>query len=125
MNDRKRIVFDLISTKITNFEGGVFFCWIPLLVPEKTFLSNMLLDFSKWTNKIAIATALSVIAATLLTLGGMFHCQFDIPIPCFKDSSSKLSLNSLAIDIIKQASFIIIDEVSMMHKYILELLDRF
>ena len=31
----------------------------------------------------------------------------------------------MAIDIIKQASFILIDEVSMMHKYMLDCLDRF
>ena len=30
----------------------------------------------------------------------------------------------MAIDIIKQSSFILIDEVSMMHKYMLDLLDR-
>ena len=68
---------------------------------------------------------MSGIAATLLTLGGTFHHRFDIPIPIFENSSSHLSLNSMAVNIIKQASFILIDEVSMMHKYMLDCLERF
>ena len=73
MNDGQIIVFDLISTKITNCEGGLF----PLDTfagAGKTFLSNFLLAFARQTHKIAIATVISGIAATLLTLGGTFHC---------------------------------------------------
>jgi len=124
MNDGQRVIFDLISTKITKCEGGVFFL-DAIAGAGKMFLSNLLLAFACRTHKIAIATAMSGIAATLLTLGGTFHHQFDVPIPIFENSSSHLSLNSMAVDIIKQASFILIDEVSMMHKYMLELLDRF
>ena len=124
MNDVQRVVFDLISTKITKCEGGVF-SLDAIAGAGKTFLSNLLLAFTLCTHKIAIATAMSGIAATLLTLGGTFHHRFDIPIPIFENSSSHLSLNSTAVDIIKQASYILIDEVSMRHNYMLDFLDRF
>ena len=68
---------------------------------------------------------MSGIAATLLMSGTTFHNRFGIPIPCYKDSSSKLNLRSIDVDIIKKAFFIIIDEISMMHKNQLDLLDEF
>ena len=71
MNNGQRVIFDLISTKKKG-QGGVF-SLDAIAGSGKTFLSNLLLAFARRTHKIAIATAMSGIAATLLTLGGTFH----------------------------------------------------
>ena len=72
MNFKQGVIFDLISTKITKCEGGVF-SLDAIAGAGKTFLSNLLLAFMRRTHKIAVATAMSGIAATLLTLGGTFY----------------------------------------------------
>ena len=90
-----------------------------------TCLANLLISFIRKQHETAIATAISGIAATLLTSSTTFHNRFGIPIPCFENSSSKLNFRSIDVDIIKKAFFIIIDEVSMMHKNQLDLLDKF
>ena len=82
INDGQRVVFDLISTKITKCKGDVF-SLDAFAGAGKTFLSNLLLAFARRTHKMAIATAMSGIAATLLTLGGTFHHQFHVSIPIF------------------------------------------
>ena len=91
----------------------------------KTFLSNLILSLIRKEQKIAIATAMSGIASILLTLGTTFHKRFGVPIPTFKDSCSKILLNSDEAKIIKEAKIIIIDEVSMMNHLLLDLLDIF
>ena len=87
MNDEQRVIFDLIANKITKCKGGVF-SLDAIAGAGKTFLSNLLLAFARRTHKIAITTEIFRIAATLLTLGGTFHHQFDVPIPCFENFSS-------------------------------------
>ena len=91
----------------------------------KKFLANIILSFIRTQHKTAIAMAMSEIAATLFMSGTTFHNIFEIPIPFYEDSSSKLNLRFIYVDIIKKAFFIIIDEVSMMHKNQLDLLDEF
>ena len=75
--------------------------------------------------KIAIATALSGIAATLFTLGSTFHRKFAAQIPCGSSGASRLKLNSNEARIKKKSCLIMIDEVSMMNFDLLDLLDRF
>ena len=91
----------------------------------KTFVCNVLLAYVRKQHKTAIATAMSGIAATLLTLGTTAHKRFGFPIPCFKSSSSSIKLNSEKAIVIKNAMIVFIDEISMMHYYNLECLDRF
>ena len=91
----------------------------------KIFLSNVILAYIRLNKKKAITTALSGIAATLLTLGSTFHRRFAAPIPCGPSGTSRLRLNSNEATIIKQSCLIMIDEVSMMNFHLLNLLDRF
>lgn len=91
----------------------------------KTFLSDVLLSYVRKETDIAIACALSGIAATLMRLGTTFHRRWRAPIPCFHDSLPNIKLNSQEADVIRAAKLIIIDEVSMMHKHLLDMLDKF
>ena len=64
------------------------------------------------------------IAATMLRLGTTLHKRMGVPIPCERDSTSKLKLNSKEAQIIREAVLIMIDEISMMNWKILNMLDR-
>ena len=55
----------------------------------KTFLAEVILAYVQKNNKIAVATAISGIAATLLPLGTMCHKRFGVPVPCTANRSSK------------------------------------
>ena len=91
----------------------------------KTHLANLTLASVRKENKIAIATALSEIAAIILRLGKTFHCQFGASIPIHSDSTSNLKLASKEAQMIIKAAVTMVDEVSMMHWKLLTLLDRF
>ena len=67
------------------------------------------------SGKIAISTAISGIAATMLRLGTTLHRRMGVPIPCTQESCTKLKLNSKEAQIIKDATLIMIDEISMMN----------
>ena len=68
---------------------------------------------------------MSGISAILLIKGTTFHRRFKAPLDCGPKSCSRHKLNSNEAKIIKEAYLIMIDEVSMMHYYLLDMLDRF
>ena len=67
---------------------------------------------------------MSGIAATLLKGGTTFHKRFGVPINCTDTSTSSIKLDSPEAQIIKQATIIFVDEVSMMSWKQLLVLDR-
>ena len=87
----------------------------------KTHLANLILAYVRKEGKIALATALSGIAATILTLGNTFHRQFEAPIPVYDDLISNIKLDSREAYTIIEAALIIVDEVSMMDWKLLNL----
>ena len=124
LNNEQRLLFDNIMIALDKNEGGLF----DLDAPGgcgKTFLANIILAGIRKDGEIAIATALTSIAATLLKLGMTFHKKFGIPIPCHHDSCSKHTMNCNDSKVIKEARIILIDEKSMMHFHLLDLLNRY
>ena len=124
LNEGQRFIFDTIRQKIDNSSGGLFNidacggC-------GKTFLCNVILAYVRMQeNQIALATAMSGIAATLLWDGTTFHKRFGVPINCTDTSTSNIKLDSSEAQIIKQATIIFVDEVSMMSWKQLLLLNR-
>jgi hypothetical protein len=91
----------------------------------KTFLANVILAYVRQSGCIAVATAMSGIAATLMKLGTTFHHRFGVPIPTLSDSSSKIKLDSQQANLLRDAIVLIIDKSSMMNHKLLDLLDRF
>jgi hypothetical protein len=67
---------------------------------------------------------MSGIAATLLWNGTTFHKRFGVPINCTDTSTSNIKLDSSEAQLIKQATIIFVDEVSMMSWKQLLLLNR-
>jgi hypothetical protein len=124
LNDEQRTIFEIIKSHIDNEEGGLYSFDAPG-GSGKTFLANVILAYVRKDSKIALATAMSGIAAILLKLGTTFHRRFGVPVPCMSDSSSQIKLNSKEALLIKQSVVLMIDEVSMMNYRLLDLLDRF
>lgn len=122
-NDQRQI-YEQIKRYIDEDKGGVFRFDAPGGC-GKTFLSNVLLSYVRKDRNIAIACALSGIAATLLRLGTTFHRRWRAPIPAFEDSMPNMKLDSDEADIIREAKIVMVDEVSMMHVDLLNMMDRF
>jgi PIF1-like helicase len=76
-------------------------------------------------HKIAIATASSGIAGTLLHKGITAHSRFKFPIPIFDDYICNIAVNSEKAKIIKNSAIIFLDEASMLHHFNIDALDWF
>ena len=120
--DQRRIFNQLIKHIDAN-EGGLYTIDAPG-GSGKTFLCNLILAYARKQKKIAIATALSGIAATLMTKGTTFHRRFGVPVDCTQYSTSSMKPTSNEAMTIKHAVIIFVDEVSMMKWNQLQVLDR-
>ena len=123
LNEEQKHIFDSICNDIFNGIGGLHRIDAPG-GSGKTWLANVILCWARMSGKIAISTAMSGIAATMLRLGTTLHKRMGVPIPCTRDSCSKLKLNSREAQTIRDATLIMIDEISMMNWKILNMLDR-
>ena len=79
LNADQRAAFDALCRVVTSGEGGVFFLE-GFGSTGKTFLINLVLAKVRSEGHIALSTASSGIAATLLDGGTTAHSRFKIPI---------------------------------------------
>ena len=124
LTDEQQSIFDSVVDDLKAGDGGLHRVDAPG-GSGKTFWANLLLAAVRMEGGTALSSAMSGIAASLLTLGKTFHRQFGAPIPCHTDSSSNVSHDSYEAEQIRQAILIMIDEVSMMSWKLLSMLDRF
>ena len=114
LNDEQLRIFNCITEDISSGRGSLH----KLDAPGgsgKSDLENLIPAYSRKEGKVALATVLSGIAATILTLGKTFHRQFGTPIPCHGNSSSSMKLGSRNAQLIIKAALIMVDEVSVMN----------
>lgn len=90
----------------------------------KTYLYHAILTKVRAESEIALATASSGIAATLLPGGRTAHSTFGIPLKPNETSTCHFSKQSNTAKLLKQAKLIIWDEAPMIHKYAFEAVDR-
>jgi ATP-dependent DNA helicase PIF1 len=93
----------------------------------KTFLLNAILDAVRSMEPggcIALATATTGIAADLLHLGRTFHSRFKAPLTAAEDSTLLISGKSSLAKLVKMAKLVLVDEATMLHRYLLEAMDR-
>ena len=124
LTDEQKGILDTLVGHVEQGEGGLYNLDAPG-GSGKTFMANVLLSRVRMKEKIAIACGMSGISAILLRKGTTFHRRFKAPLDCGPESCSHHKFNSNESKIIKEAYFIMIDEVSMMHYYLLDMLDRF
>ncbi|KAL8618647.1 hypothetical protein ACOMHN_048823 [Nucella lapillus] len=92
----------------------------------KTFIINLILAAVRSTGRIALATASSGIAATLLQGGKTLHSTFKVPLSADKQDRPMCAIKkgtSLA-RVIGDTAAIIIDEALMTNKAVFEAMDR-
>ena len=90
----------------------------------KTFVYETILAYARSKGKLALPVATSGLAATLLSGGRTAHSLFGIPLQLSKNSVCSVSAQSKKAQLLKHADIIIYDEVSMLHRYALEAIDR-
>jgi hypothetical protein len=90
----------------------------------KTFLFNCMLDYTRSLIMIALATATVGLATKLLYLARTAHSRFKFPLIPKADSICNLKPNSPEGQIVIQAAAIFIDEISALHRFNLDALNR-
>lgn len=73
--------------------------------------------------ELCVTMASTGCAATLLPRGRTVHNVFDIPVPTYSDSESRVNVERPSEELLKAKVFII-DEAPMLCKYVLEAVDR-
>ena len=93
----------------------------------KTYLLNAILDAVRSSNSdgcIALAMATTGIAAQLLNLGRTFHSRLKAPLHPNENSTLNITKQSQFSKLVQKAKVLLIEEVTMQHKFQLEALDR-
>ena len=91
----------------------------------KTTLTQLILKKIRSKNEIAVATATSGIASTLLTGGRTVHTKVKVPIQLeFGVSKCAIRENSPVVEMIRRMKFMVIDEVTMGDKALFDTIDR-
>ena len=95
----------------------------------KTFVMNTILSAVRLLDgenggSVALAVGTTVIAANLLHLGRTFHSRFKAPLNPSQDSVLAINSQSNLAELIRLSKIIVVDEAPMLHRYLLEALDR-
>ena len=123
LNDEQMLVYNDVIQSIDNGEGKIFALQASGGT-GKTYTLNLVLDTIRSRGEIALAAAMSGIAATLLHNGRTLHSRCGVPINITEHSTCNFTKLDATGKLMKDTKILIIDEVSMGHKYIFEALDR-
>ena len=124
LTNEQQVVMDKVMTMVDSGEGGLLFLDAPGGT-GKTFLLNTILAKVRLAGKIALASASSGIAATLLVGGKTAHTTFGIPLKLqyIESPTSSINKGTNRAEMLKQASLIVIDECSALHRKGYEVID--
>ena len=123
LNNEQRAAYDEILSSIDSNDGGLFFVDGPGGT-GKTFLYRALLAKVRSQNKIAVATATSGVAASIMSGGRTAHSRFKIPLTIDSGGYCSFTKQSGTTTLLRTASLIVWDEVSMIKKQAVEALDN-
>ncbi|KAL4561943.1 hypothetical protein LXL04_034128 [Taraxacum kok-saghyz] len=123
LNKRQKVAFDTIIDAVDSHKSGAFFIDGPGGT-GKTFLYRAILAKFRSAGHIALATATSGIAASLLPGGRTAHSRFKIPLDAAEGLMCRISKQSSLAALIKSSKLIIWDEAPMAKKSAVEALDN-
>ena len=124
LNTEQRSVFDLIEAMCSgNTASNILFLGASPGT-GKSFLLNTVISHHRSQNHIVLATASTANASLLLYKGRTVHSQFKVPLNIHTDSMCNISRGTNLASLINQTSIIIIDEVTMLNKMVIESIDR-
>ncbi|XP_042941189.1 uncharacterized protein LOC122275912 [Carya illinoinensis] len=123
LNTEQQVVYKLVLEKVFSDQNAAFFIDGPGGT-GKTFLYKALLAEITSKDLIAIATASSGVAASILPGGRTTHSRFKIPLDSNKNSICSVSKQSGLAKLLQVTKLIIWDEAPMSRKEAIEALDR-
>ena len=125
LNDEQLCVFNRVTDAIESGHGGQFYLDGPG-GSGKSHVLQCLLHYERKDINIPIATASTGIASTLLSLCRTLHSRFRVPIQITAESICNITKQSSVADLLrdKRVRLVIVDEAPMLHRFILECLDR-
>ncbi|KAG6732517.1 hypothetical protein I3842_01G182300 [Carya illinoinensis] len=123
LNSEQKNAYDLILYTLVSNKAGAFFVDGPVGT-GKTFLYRALLAEIRSKNMIALATASSGVAASILLGGRTAHSRFKIPLNADKSSTCNVSKQGNLAKLLRLAKLIIWDEAPMSTKHSIEALDK-
>jgi hypothetical protein len=123
LNNEQRAAYNEILSAIDSNNSGFFFVDGPGGT-RKTFLYRALLAKVRSQNKIAVATATSRVAASIMPGGRAAHSRFKIPLTIDSGGCCSFMKQSDTANLLCTASLIIWDEASMIKKQAVEALDN-
>nr|XP_051196713.1 uncharacterized protein LOC127310053 [Lolium perenne] len=123
LNTDQRATYDVIISAVDGDEGGVFFVDGPGGT-RKTFLYRALLATVRGNKQIAIATATSGVAASIMPGGRTAHSRFKIPLSIDDGRFCTFTKQSGTAKFLQSASLIIWVEASMTKRQAVEALDN-
>lgn len=123
LNEEQRSAYDKILSVVDTNNGGVFFVDGPGGT-GKTYLYKALLAALCSQDKIAVATATSGVAASILPGGRTAHSRFNIPLTIDDGVVCSFTKQSGTTKLLQKASLIIWDEASMTKRQAIEALDN-
>lgn len=97
--------------------------YVTYLGTGKTYCYRTIYHLARAKRLTVINMASTGIAATLLDQGKTVHKAFQLPVPMYEDSESKIEPTRCPAEI-RDASVFIIDEAPMAQRYIFEAMDR-
>ena len=126
LNEDQRAVYDQVVQDVMQDQPGQGH---PYFVHSaggcgKTYLCNLIAAAVRAQQKIVLCVASSGIASLLLPGGRTAHSRLKIPIPVFENSTCYIKKGDLLHQLLQRTSLIICDEIPMLHRHILECLDR-
>ncbi|XP_019236379.1 PREDICTED: uncharacterized protein LOC109216658 [Nicotiana attenuata] len=122
LNAKQLQAYNVIIDRVFSKKPGAFFIDGPGGT-GKTFLYRALLATVRSKGYIALATATSSVAASILPGGRTVHSRFKIPIDIDENFSCNISKQSSTAGLIRDAKLIVWDEVSMAKKRMLDVFD--
>ena len=123
MNEDQLIFYNTVIDSVINKKGKLF-CLNAVGGAGKTFCLNALMDYLRSQNFIVLSTAASGVASKLLHNASTVHSRFKVPLTCTRFSRCDFNKNTQTGKLIKMANLIIIDEMTMLSRYIYECIDK-
>jgi hypothetical protein len=123
LNNEQKMAYEKILSATNSNIGGLFFVDGPGGT-GKTFLYRALLATMRSQGKIALATASSGVAASIMPGGRTAHSRFKIPLRIDNRSICGFTKQSGTAKLLQAATLIIWDEASMTKRQAVEALDK-
>ncbi|KAG5565447.1 hypothetical protein RHGRI_001363 [Rhododendron griersonianum] len=123
LNSEQKYAYNIILDHVNNNKNGSFFIDGPG-GSGKTYLYRALLATIRSNGMIALATATSGVAASILPGGRTAHSRFKIPIDGNDSSVCNIPKQSGTAELIRRAKLIIWDEAPMAKRWAIEALER-